>query len=130
MIVAGNWHHADWEPAPPRPGSLDDCMERGFDPATPECDRVTPEPLDEKWQEWLDQSVRAAQHRREPTFEDERCGTRCDGCDERTCALYGPELRACGVTCAECPCDCTACQRQKDDLHAEVIRMIERDTRP
>lgn len=120
MILAGF-------PLPERPQSRDEADDRGFDPKSAEHDRLTPDPLDERWETWLNDSVRAAQHRREPTFEDDRCGTRCDTCDERTCAIYGPELRACGVTCCDCPCSCTACQRTKEDLHAEVVRMIERD---
>ena len=123
-MILGNW----WEPTPPRPGSLDDAQARGFDPESVKHDRVTPEPLDETWQQWLDGAVTAAKHRRE-VGGDDRCGTRCWTCDDRMCAIDGPEPRACGVTCVECRCDCTACQRTKDDLHAEVVRMIERDTR-
>ena len=60
------------------------------------------------------------------------CGdhsTRCDTCGERLCAIDGPEPRACGVTCADCPCDCTACQLAREDLRAELLHQIERDSR-
>ena len=35
MILAGQW-----EPTPPRPGSLDDCMARGFDTDSVRWDRM------------------------------------------------------------------------------------------
>lgn len=111
-------------PLPETPRSRDEADDRGFDPKSAEHDRVTPEPLGEEWQAWLDGSVRAAQHRRDPEMVDDRCGTRCWDCQERMCAIDGPEPRACGVTCADCKCSCTACERTQQEMRAEVARKV------
>lgn len=58
----------------------------------------------------------------------ERCGTRCDVCDDRMCERWGPEPRACGTTCDECPCDCTACLDRRADERAELLRQIEKES--
>lgn len=118
MILAGF-------PLPERPQSRDEANDRGFDPDSAKHDRVTPEPLDEEWSTWLDRSVVAAKHRRDPENVDDRCGTRCWTCDERMCALDGPEPRACGVTCTTCACDCTACLRARDELRADLQHRIQ-----
>lgn len=55
--------------------------------------------------------------------------TRCDRCDERMCSDFGPEPRACGTTCADCPCDCTACLLEREDMRAELADQIERENR-
>lgn len=52
---------------------------------------------------------------------------RCETCDERMCAEYGPEPRACGTTCAACRCDCTPCRDARDDLRAELLSQFERE---
>src|SRR5690349_6276377 len=121
-MEGGRMIHAGW-PLPERPGSLDAALDRGWDPKAAEHDRVTPEPLGEDWQTWLDRSVVAAKHRRELDGDD-RCGTRCDRCDDRTCQIDGPELRACGVTCVDCPCSCTACERQREDMRADLQHRV------
>lgn len=54
-------------------------------------------------------------------------GVRCDECDERMCSLDGPEPRACGTTCADCECSCTACWDARIDLRAELERQLEKD---
>lgn len=47
----------------------------------------------------------------------------CDRCGERmTCT--GPEPRACGTTCADCPCDCTSCLQVRHELRADLERRI------
>lgn len=57
------------------------------------------------------------------------CGiARCDSCNERMTCL-GPEPRACGVTCGDCPCSCTACLDQRADMREELINQLERDAR-
>ena len=63
----------------------------------------------------------------EPTLCDvPDCGTRCDRCDERmTCT--GPEPRACGVTCGDCPCPCRACLDQREDMRAELLATLARE---
>lgn len=53
--------------------------------------------------------------------------SRCDTCSERMCEVYGPEPRACSVTCADCPCDCTACLQQRQDMRADLIDQMERE---
>lgn len=54
-------------------------------------------------------------------------GSRCDTCGDRLCDLNGPEPRACGTTCADCPCSCTACLDARADRVAETLRHIERE---
>lgn len=55
------------------------------------------------------------------------CGeVRCDRCDERMTCL-GPEPRACGTTCGDCPCSCTACLQVREELRADTFRHIERE---
>jgi hypothetical protein len=122
MILAGQW-----EPSPPRPHSLDDCNDRGFDTDSAKWDRVTPEPLNEVWQAALDGAIAEAKHLRE--CDTPSCGDiRCQDCDERmTCT--GPEPRACGVTCEDCPCDCTACLRVREDMRDELLGLLEREAR-
>lgn len=121
MILAGF-------PLPERPRNRDEADDRGFDPETATWDRVTPEPLDEQWTDWLNRSVVAANHRRNEDGDD-RCGSRCDTCDDRMCAIWGPEPRACGVTCCDCPCDCSRCLEARDDMRAELRYQIERESR-
>lgn len=53
--------------------------------------------------------------------------SRCDTCGDRMCAEMGPEPRACGVTCCDCPCDCTGCREKRDDLRADLLRQLEKD---
>lgn len=56
------------------------------------------------------------------------CGEiRCDTCDERMTCL-GPEPRACGVTCADCPCSCTSCLLQRQDMREDLLNRLERDS--
>ena len=121
MILAGQW-----EPTPPRAGSLDDCMARGFDTDSIRHDHATPEPLDDVWQAALDGAVEAAKHRAE-SDDDDHCGERCDRCQDRMCSLDGPEPRACGTTCADCPCDCTACLLVREDMRADLLHRLERE---
>lgn len=115
-----------FEPTPPRPGSLDDCMARGFDTDSVKHDRATPEPLSPEWQDALDRSIEIVRHLR---CGVEDCGEiRCDRCDERmTCT--GPEPRACGTTCADCPCDCQGCLDQRADMRADLLQQLERESR-
>lgn len=55
----------------------------------------------------------------------EDCGNRrCDTCGDRM-ACTGPEPRACGVSCCDCPCDCTACLQARDDMRADLLHRIE-----
>lgn len=56
-----------------------------------------------------------------------QCGERCDRCDDRMCSQWGPEPRACGTTCADCPCSCTACLDARADRAADTLRHIERE---
>lgn len=60
---------------------------------------------------------------------DETCGERCDRCQERTCSLFGPEPRACGVTCADCPCDCAACTAAREDARNDLLHRIQGENR-
>lgn len=121
MILAGQW-----EPTPPRTGSLDDANARGFDADSLRHDHATPEPLDDVWQAALDGAIDQARHLR---CGVEDCGNRfCDDCGERmTCT--GPEPRACGVTCCDCGCECTACLRAREDMRDELINLLERESR-
>ena len=111
MILAGNW----WEPTPPRPGSLDDCEARGFDPASVEADRAIPEPLDEAWQDALDRSIGAAKHLRDNTCGVPSCGlVRCPVCDERLmCTGPEPAVNTCGAHDNECV-DCNGVNPCRD----------------
>lgn len=52
---------------------------------------------------------------------------RCDVCHDRMCDEFGPEPRACGTTCGDCPCDCTGCIDARNDLRAELQRQLEKD---
>lgn len=54
-------------------------------------------------------------------------GLRCDTCGERICEMNGPEPRACGTTCGDCPCGCDACWDARIDLRAELLRQLEKD---
>lgn len=57
------------------------------------------------------------------------CGEiRCDRCDERMTCL-GPEPRACGVTCADCPCSCASCLLQRQDMREELTNQLEKESR-
>lgn len=57
----------------------------------------------------------------------DQCGVRCDRCDDRMCARWGPEPRACGTTCVECPCDCTTCQHVREDMRADLMHQIAKE---
>lgn len=119
-------HHREWEPTPPRPGSLDDATARGFDPDSVRHDRATPEPLTPEWQAALDGAVEQARHLR---CGVEDCGeVRCWDCDERM-SCQGPEPRACGTTCCDCRCECTACLRAREDMRDELLNLLERESR-
>lgn len=57
------------------------------------------------------------------------CGQiRCDTCAERM-ACTGPEPRACGVTCADCPCSCSPCAEAALDREDERRYEMARDER-
>ena len=110
----------------PRPRSTDcptgHCA--GFDPDTVRADRYPGPPLDEAWQGALDGAIAEVKHMR---CGVEDCGNRrCDTCGDRM-VCTGPEPRACGTTCVDCPCDCTACQHVREDMRAELLRKIEKE---
>lgn len=55
------------------------------------------------------------------------CGEiRCSECEERMTCL-GPEPRACGMTCADCPCDCQACLDRRQDERDELLATLARE---
>lgn len=54
---------------------------------------------------------------------------RCDGCGRLMCEFAGPEPRACGTTCAGCPCPCGRCIDARDDARMELLCQLERDAR-
>ena len=55
----------------------------------------------------------------------EDCGEiRCDRCGERMTCL-GPEPRACGTTCADCPCSCPTCFQVREEMRAELLHQID-----
>lgn len=55
------------------------------------------------------------------------CGeVRCDRCEDRMTCL-GPEPRACGTTCGDCDCSCTACRDEAEDREMERLVQIERE---
>lgn len=114
-------------PLPERPRNLDEALDRGYDPHAPTFDHVTSEPLDQEWQGALEGSLMNAEHRRDDDLNDPRCGARCWVCDDRMCAVYGPEPRACGTTCADCPCDCTSCLRVRHELRAAVMAQVAKE---
>lgn len=71
--------------------------------------------------------IRRAERRTE--YAAEVAGeARCDTCGNRMCEVSGPEPRACGTTCAECPCDCPGCTQHRADLRADLERKIERES--
>lgn len=113
-------------PLPERP-TLAEALDRGYDPHAPTHHHVTPEPLSDEWQAALDGSAMNAEHRRDDDLNDPSCGERCDSCDDRMCAVYGPEPRACGTTCCDCPCDCTSCVRVRHEMRAEVMAQIQKE---
>jgi hypothetical protein len=57
----------------------------------------------------------------------EACGVRCDTCDDRMCEQWGPEPRACGTTCVDCPCDCTTCRHVREDMRADLMHQIAKE---
>jgi hypothetical protein len=59
----------------------------------------------------------------------EDCGERCGRCGDRMCEQWGPEPRACRVTCADCPCDCPTCFMAREELRADLLRKIEGESR-
>lgn len=105
-----------------------EALDRGWDPESIKHDQMAPEPLTPEWQTMIEAAITTAKHLAQEE-DDYRCGTRCDRCDERMCAIDGPEPRACGVTCADCPCSCLACLEAQAELRAEVAEQIERDSR-
>lgn len=64
-----------------------------------------------------------------PACDIPECGDRrCIDCTERmTC--HGPEPRACGDICVDCPCDCQTCAHVRADLRAELMAQIARESR-
>lgn len=54
---------------------------------------------------------------------------RCDDCGERMCQTNGPDPRACGVTCADCPCSCTRCRDARWDAEIDAANQYERELR-
>ena len=72
----------------------------------------------------FDAEIKALRHL---CAEDDICGERCSDCDERMCATYGPEPRACQMTCADCACSCQACFDQREDMRADLLHRLERD---
>jgi hypothetical protein len=59
----------------------------------------------------------------------ELCGERCDRCGDRMCSQWGPEPRACGVTCVDCGCDCPTCFMAREEMRADLLHRIEREGR-
>lgn len=101
----------------------------GFDPHR---DDNAPRPAhldlaaDDPWMVALTASVveaRALEAVCEPCADN----SRCDTCQDRMCAEMGPEPRACGLTCCDCPCDCQGCRDARIDLRAELQRQLEKD---
>lgn len=110
------------------PSRFDAAIDRGYEPSP---DLWQPPRTDVDlgdWQEPFDASVRAFAHVRDNEGEDDRCGVRCDDCGDRMCAIDGPEPRTCGTTCVDCPCDCTTCVRAAQDIRADVMRKIEKES--
>lgn len=114
---------------PEHTNSRDEAYSRGFDPDSAQHDRVAVEPNPQLLAGLRGQAATIRQIR-----EDDRhwptCGnhdTRCDRCDERLCALDGPEPRACGTTCVDCPCDCTTCVHVQQDMRADLMHRIEKE---
>lgn len=111
----------------PQMSRHDLALEAGFDPHP---DDLLPPPAhhnlaaDDEWMVALRASTVQAEHL---TDGCRGCGERCDRCDERMCSEFGPEPRACGTTCADCPCDCTACWDARIDLRAELERQLQKD---
>jgi hypothetical protein len=116
-------------PLPEHPGSRDEANDRGFDPDSIRHDRVTSEPLDDEWQAALEGSIEAARHLREDVCHVPSCGTvHCGTCGERLMCT-GPEPRACGVTCVDCPCSCGKCIEAREDMRADLLHQLERESR-
>lgn len=115
-----------YEPTPPRPGSLDDALARGFDTDSVKHDRVPVEVTD-NMRALVAASLVNAQHRRDPDLVDDRCGDRCHRCNERMCAVDGPEPRACVTTCVDCPCDCPTCFKVREEMRADLMHQIEKE---
>lgn len=113
-------------PLPERPANLEEALARGYDPHAPTFDHVPPEPLSDEWIAMLDAAIEQAKHLRCDVVD---CGNRrCDSCDERmTCV--GPAPRACGVTCWDCPCDCTSCLQVQQEMRAELVAQIAKEER-
>lgn len=105
----------DYEPTPPRAGSLDDALSRGFDVDSVKHDRATPEPLTPEWQDALDRSLEIVRHMR---CGVEDCGEiRCDSCDERLMCT-GPEP---AITC-EGHTLCTDCAQGNQCMWCKAAR--------
>lgn len=117
-----------WEPTPPRPGSLDDAQARGFDPKTVEHDRV-PVEVTAQMRAMVGAALMNMRHRRQDDLMDDHCGERCLSCNDRMCAVYGPEPRACGTTCVDCPCSCDTCLMVREEYRAELMHQIQKEGR-
>ncbi len=114
---------------PPEPyrSKLDDAHDRGFAPHRDDLLPIAEHLLPGDGVDALAvfaAEVEAARH----TCDVPACGTRCHDCDERMTCM-GPDARACGVTCWTCPCDCTACLRQREDMCDELLSQLEREAR-
>lgn len=102
---------------------LDDAIDRGFDPGEdygrqPVADPDAP--LSPRIVRWV--------HQGSPEGCQD-CGERCDTCDDRMCSHWGPEPRACGTTCGDCPCSCTSCAEAAQDRQDDRAYEIARDSR-
>lgn len=103
---------------------------RGFDPnpddLLPPAQHLMPAPGVDAMTAFAAE-VEAAREAAHAEWCGESCGERCDTCQERMCATNGPEPRACGLTCGDCPCSCMSCEDQRRDLRAELEAQIERE---
>lgn len=129
-MSAARWAHPGLELGTSK---LDEAIDRGFDPG--ERDHPPAAHLDlaadDPWAIALSVSVEEAQRLR---GGHEDCGVvdcgevRCSTCDERMTCL-GPEPRACGTTCGDCPCDCSGCLLVREDMRADLLQQLERESR-
>lgn len=113
--AAYDWRLPTREPAEPRPSRHERAIDGGYEPAADDTAPVPAHlqlPADDVWMVALQLSAVQAH---EMTCPD--CGRRCDSCDERMCATFGPEPMP------RCPAHptCTACAEEPSCRDCAVV---------
>jgi hypothetical protein len=102
-------------PTPPRPGRLERAIDGGYTACASDLAPVAAHLRLAPEDPWMVALQMAAVQAHEVTCED--CGRRCDSCDERMCATWGPEPEP------RCPAHptCTACAEMPSCMDCAVV---------